>query len=148
MAAAKEKLGGWYVLTTPIDTLLLIPPSPHPPHRLNQDMVLEQLHNVPFSSLKKMDFPNCSLKHVDLSPVDSFSNLLRYSSCEGVARSLYVYTILNSLNLESNSLTSFSGLIYLNQLKVGGAMGGACNCLFHTPPLQPSLLPSLYRSCV
>ncbi|KAL5493189.1 hypothetical protein EMCRGX_G014328 [Ephydatia muelleri] len=77
IAAAKEKLGG----------------------RLNQDMVLEQLHNVPFSSLKKMDFPNCSLKHVDLSPVDSFSNLL-------------------SLNLESNSLTSFSGLIYLNQLKI------------------------------
>ncbi|KAL5493183.1 hypothetical protein EMCRGX_G014321 [Ephydatia muelleri] len=77
IAAAKEKLGG----------------------RLNQDMVLEQLNNVPFSSLKKMDFPNCSLKHVDLSPVDSFSNLL-------------------SLNLESNSLTSFSGLIYLNQLKV------------------------------
>lgn len=77
IAAAKEKLGG----------------------RLNQDMVLEQLNDVPFSSLKKMDFPNCSLKHVDLSPVESFNNLL-------------------SLNLESNSLTSFSGLIYLNQLKV------------------------------
>ncbi|XP_019851716.1 PREDICTED: leucine-rich repeat-containing protein 9-like [Amphimedon queenslandica] len=74
---AKEKLGG----------------------RLSQDLVYEKCHSNDFNAIKKLDFVQCGLKHVDLSPVSSLDNLV-------------------SLNLEHNSLTSFSGLIHLSKLKV------------------------------
>lgn len=67
--------------------------------QLTQDFVFQKHPSLPFKDMLKLDLPNCGLKHVDLSPVSAFSNL-------------------SSLNLENNSLTSFSGLILLDKLKV------------------------------
>jgi Leucine-rich repeat (LRR) protein len=67
--------------------------------RLSQDVVYEQYPTQTFESIRKMDFIQFNLKYVDLAPVSNFDNLV-------------------SLNLEHNLLTSFSGLIHLNKLKV------------------------------
>ena len=45
---------------------------------LTQDLIYERHPDLDVSSLRKLDLPNCGLKHVDLSPIDSFRNLARY----------------------------------------------------------------------
>ena len=88
---------------------------------LTQDLIYERHPDLDVSSLRKLDLPNCGLKHVDLSPIDSFRNLARYLQLLLLSPILVLstfYLLLLSLNLEHNSLTSFSGLIYLNKLKV------------------------------
>ena len=45
--------------------------------RLSQDLVYEKCHSNDFNAIKKLDFVQCGLKHVDLSPVSSLDNLVR-----------------------------------------------------------------------
>ena len=46
-------------------------------HRLTQDVIFEQFPNEEFGALRTLDFPQCGLKIVDLSPVTAFDNLAR-----------------------------------------------------------------------
>ena len=54
---------------------------------------------------------------MDLSPVEAFDNLAR-SVPHSVTEFMIIGSHTLSLNLEHNSLSSFSGLIYLKKLKV------------------------------
>ena len=47
--------------------------------RLTQDIVFERHPDKQFSLLKTLDYTQCGIKHVDLSPVSHFDNLMRYS---------------------------------------------------------------------
>lgn len=83
--------------------------------RLTQDIVFERHPDQQFSLLKTLDYTQCGIKHIDLSPVSNFDNLGRYSPQLVLMKSYHPFF---SLNLEHNSLTTFSGLIHLNKLKV------------------------------
>ncbi|XP_041469372.1 leucine-rich repeat-containing protein 9-like isoform X1 [Lytechinus variegatus] len=67
--------------------------------RLNQDFVAEKLGHSNFHEIRELDFPQCGIRQVDLGSGEHFINL-------------------RSVNLEHNNLTSFSGLIYLVNLRV------------------------------
>lgn len=67
--------------------------------RLNQDFVAEKLGHSNFHEIRELDFPHCGIRQVDLGSGEHFINL-------------------RSVNLEHNNLTSFSGLIYLVNLRV------------------------------
>ena len=72
--------------------------------KLTCDFIAEKFVNVKLSEIKNLEFPHCSIRLVDLGATpkivaDQFENL-------------------RALNLENNSLTSFSGLIYLRNLRV------------------------------
>ncbi|XP_050982867.1 leucine-rich repeat-containing protein 9 [Labeo rohita] len=67
--------------------------------RLNADMVAEKLGHTNYRDLSELNLQSSSVRMVDLTPADLFSNL-------------------RSINLERNNLTSFSGLIFLPNLKV------------------------------
>lgn len=67
--------------------------------RLSTDFVAERLGHANFAEVRELDFPHCSIRTVDLGNGDSFKNL-------------------RSVNIEHNSLTSFSGLINLRHLRV------------------------------
>ncbi|CAJ1073591.1 leucine-rich repeat-containing protein 9 isoform X2 [Xyrichtys novacula] len=67
--------------------------------RLNPDMVAEKLGHSTFTNVTFLTMQDRSIRMVDLSPSDQFCSLL-------------------SVNLDHNSLTSFSGLIYLPNIKV------------------------------
>lgn len=86
--------------------------------RLSQDLINEKYPDVKFCLLRTLDFLHCNLKTVDLSPVDAFDNLA-------------------SLNLEHNSLSSFSGLIYLNNLKVLCLNHNRIECMHHVKDRPP-----------
>ncbi|KAM3871256.1 leucine-rich repeat-containing protein 9 [Diretmus argenteus] len=68
--------------------------------RLTPDMVAEKLgySNCSLTDIKDLTLQSCSIRMVDLVPVDLFHNLC-------------------SVNLEHNNLTSFSGLVYLPNVK-------------------------------
>ena len=67
--------------------------------RLTPDFVAEKLGHSNFNEVRELDFPNSSLRTVDLGPPEQFIGL-------------------RSVNLEHNNMTSFSGLIYLVNLRV------------------------------
>ncbi|XP_077999840.1 leucine-rich repeat-containing protein 9-like isoform X2 [Glandiceps talaboti] len=67
--------------------------------RLTQDFVAERLGHANFLEVRELDFPTCGIRQVDLGTGEHFLNL-------------------RSVNLEHNSLSSFSGLIYLINLRV------------------------------
>ncbi|XP_077863786.1 leucine-rich repeat-containing protein 9-like [Saccoglossus kowalevskii] len=67
--------------------------------RLTQDFVAERLGHANFLEVRELDFPQSGIRQVDLGPGEQFLNL-------------------RSVNLEHNTLTSFSGLIYLVNLRV------------------------------
>ncbi|XP_072171420.1 leucine-rich repeat-containing protein 9-like [Diadema setosum] len=67
--------------------------------RLNQDFVAEKLGHSNFHEIRELDFPHSGIRQVDLGSGEHFINL-------------------RSVNLEHNNLTSFSGLIYLVNLRV------------------------------
>uniref|UniRef100_A0A3Q1F6L8 Leucine rich repeat containing 9 n=1 Tax=Acanthochromis polyacanthus TaxID=80966 RepID=A0A3Q1F6L8_9TELE len=67
--------------------------------RLTPDMIAEKLGHSNYTELTYLTVQSCSIRMVDLSPVDQFCNL-------------------HSVNLDHNNLTSFSGLIYLPNIKV------------------------------
>jgi Leucine-rich repeat (LRR) protein len=66
---------------------------------LTCDFIAERDYNIKFQDLKILDYPQSGIRMVDLSiNVEQFDNL-------------------SSLNLENNLLTSFSGIVYLKNLK-------------------------------
>ncbi|XP_043929516.1 leucine-rich repeat-containing protein 9 [Protopterus annectens] len=67
--------------------------------RLTPDMVAEKLGHSNFGEMTQLDWPASSLRTVDLSPPEQFTNLW-------------------SVNLEHNNLTSFGSLIFLPNVKV------------------------------
>ena len=69
---------------------------------------------------------------MDLSPVEAFDNLARSVATlqHSVADFVMIGSLTLSLNLEHNSLSSFSGLIYLNKLKVTVCMTAVETSLF------------------
>ena len=119
---SETKSFGLRLLSCLLRTLLLFHFSPSLlSPSLTQDLIYERHPDIDVSSLRKLDLPNCGLKHVDLSPIDSFRNLARYLPLPLDFLPTLIptfYLLFLSLNLEHNSLTSFSGLIYLNKLKV------------------------------
>lgn len=88
--------------------------------------MFQKYPSLPFKDMLKLDLPNCGLKHVDLSPVHCFSNLARFGTYALlVLHGVHTFHYYYSLNLENNSLTSFGGLIFLDQLKV------SCSLIIH-----------------
>ncbi|XP_039527778.1 leucine-rich repeat-containing protein 9 isoform X3 [Pimephales promelas] len=67
--------------------------------RLNADMVAEKLGHTNYRELSELNLLSSSVRMVDLVPADLFVNL-------------------RSINLDGNNLTSFSGLIFLANIKV------------------------------
>ncbi|XP_069063527.1 leucine-rich repeat-containing protein 9 [Pleurodeles waltl] len=67
--------------------------------RLTSDMVVEQLGHSNFSELHELIWTSSIIRTVDLVPVDQFRSV-------------------HTVNLEHNNLTSFSGLIYLPNIKI------------------------------
>jgi Leucine-rich repeat (LRR) protein len=67
--------------------------------RLSQDFVAERLGHANFGQVRELDVPQCGIQTIDLGNGQHFCNL-------------------RSINIEHNSLTSFSGLIHLANLKV------------------------------
>ncbi|KAF3844873.1 hypothetical protein F7725_008036 [Dissostichus mawsoni] len=66
--------------------------------RLTPDMVGEKLGHSNYTDITYLTLQSCSIRMVDLSPADLFCSL-------------------RSVNLDHNNLTSFSGLIYLPNIK-------------------------------
>ncbi|KAM4625879.1 leucine-rich repeat-containing protein 9 [Polymixia lowei] len=66
--------------------------------RLTPDMMAEKLGHFNYSGITDLNLQSCSIRIVDLTPTDQFHNLY-------------------SVNLEHNNLTSFSGLVYLPNIK-------------------------------
>lgn len=72
--------------------------------KLTSDYIAEKFAHHRLSELRALEFPNSAIRVVDLGPTpqliaEQFENL-------------------RSLNLENNFLTSFSGLVYLRNLKL------------------------------
>ncbi|KAM6961269.1 leucine-rich repeat-containing protein 9 [Aplochiton taeniatus] len=66
--------------------------------RLTPDMVAEKLGHSSYSDITDLNLDSCSIRMVDLAPADLFQNL-------------------RSVSLEHNNLTSFSGLVFLPNIK-------------------------------
>ncbi|XP_063080259.1 leucine-rich repeat-containing protein 9 [Engraulis encrasicolus] len=66
--------------------------------RLTTDMVAEKLGHSSYKDITELTMQACSIRLVDLAPPDLFLNL-------------------QSINLEHNNLTSFSGLLFLPKVK-------------------------------
>lgn len=72
--------------------------------KLTCDFIAEKFTHTRLCDIRSLEFPQCSIRLVDLGP-----------TAELVADQ---FESLRSLNLENNNLTSFSGLIYLRNLKI------------------------------
>uniref|UniRef100_A0A8C4GVW8 Leucine rich repeat containing 9 n=1 Tax=Dicentrarchus labrax TaxID=13489 RepID=A0A8C4GVW8_DICLA len=66
--------------------------------RLTPDMIAEKLGHSNYTDITYLTLQSCSIRMVDLCPADLFCSL-------------------RSVNLDHNNLTSFSGLIYLPNIK-------------------------------
>ncbi|KAK3554466.1 hypothetical protein QTP70_023488 [Hemibagrus guttatus] len=67
--------------------------------RLTVDMLAEKHGQCNYREMEELELPGCSVRMVDLVPAELFASL-------------------RSVNLERNNLTSFSGLVYLPNVKV------------------------------
>nr|XP_043908558.1 leucine-rich repeat-containing protein 9-like [Solea senegalensis] len=67
--------------------------------RLTSNMVAEKLDHSNFTDITYLSLKSCSIRSADLSPADQFKSL-------------------HTISLDHNNLTSFSGLIYLPNIKV------------------------------
>ncbi|KAF5890679.1 leucine-rich repeat-containing protein 9-like, partial [Clarias magur] len=67
--------------------------------RLTVDMLAEKLGQVNYKEVEELELSGCSIRMVDLAPAELFAKL-------------------RIVNLERNNLTSFSGLVYLPNVKV------------------------------
>uniref|UniRef100_A0A672ZP59 Leucine rich repeat containing 9 n=1 Tax=Sphaeramia orbicularis TaxID=375764 RepID=A0A672ZP59_9TELE len=83
--------------------------------RLTVDMVAEKLGHSNPTDLSYLNLQSCSIRRVDLTPAELFCNL-------------------RSVNLDHNNLTSFSGLIYLPNVKVQRTL----NMKFHPAETENS----------
>ncbi|XP_038612832.1 leucine-rich repeat-containing protein 9 isoform X2 [Tachyglossus aculeatus] len=67
--------------------------------RLTSDMIAERQGHSNFSHMQELNWTTSTIRTVDLIPVDQFRNV-------------------SSVNLQNNNLTSFSGLVFLPNVKV------------------------------
>lgn len=72
--------------------------------KLTSDFIAEKFAHTRLSDIRSLEFPNSLIRLVDLGPTTQLIN--------------EQFENLRSLNLENNALTSFSGLIYLKNLKI------------------------------
>ncbi|PIK59195.1 hypothetical protein BSL78_03892 [Apostichopus japonicus] len=85
--------------------------------RLTQDFVAEKLGHSNFHEVQELDFPQFSLRLVDLGSGEHFINL-------------------RSVNLEHNNMSSFSGLIHLVNLRVLCLITTTWRLSFQSPKLR------------
>ncbi|CAF0870863.1 unnamed protein product, partial [Brachionus calyciflorus] len=104
--------------------------------KLTCDFIAEKFTHSRLCDIRSLEFPQCSIRLVDLGPTVEF-----------VAEQ---FESLRSLNLENNNLTSFSGLIYLKNLKILCLNNNKIDCLFPKQKSQnqiqnipEQILPSL-----
>ncbi|XP_039271513.2 leucine-rich repeat-containing protein 9-like [Styela clava] len=93
--------------------------------RLTTDFVAERLGHANFTEVRELDFPHCSIRTVDLGNGDAFKNL-------------------RSVNVENNSLTSFSGLINLRHLRVLCLNHNHIECIVQRPKNLKQQIRSQY----
>ncbi|XP_030069714.1 leucine-rich repeat-containing protein 9 isoform X1 [Microcaecilia unicolor] len=67
--------------------------------RLTSDMIVEKCGHSCFLEIQELNWKDSNIRTVDLTPLDQFRNV-------------------QTVNLENNSLTSFSGLIFLPNVKI------------------------------
>ncbi len=84
--------------------------------KLTCDFIAEKFFHSKFNEIKMLEFPQSGIRIVDLGHtvnlnLDQFDNL-------------------RSLNLENNNLTSFSGILYLRNLKVLCLNNNKIECIF------------------
>ncbi|KAM8780976.1 leucine-rich repeat-containing protein 9 [Rhynchonycteris naso] len=89
--------------------------------RLTSDMVAERQGHSNFNQMQELNWTSSSIRTVDLIPVDQFRNVC-------------------NVNLQNNNLTSFSGLIYLPNVKV------LCLNYNHIESIMPRLKPQSHLS--
>ncbi|XP_054423009.1 leucine-rich repeat-containing protein 9 [Pteronotus mesoamericanus] len=84
--------------------------------RLTSEMISERQGHSNFTQMQELNWTSSSIRTVDLIPVDQFRNVC-------------------NVNLQNNNLTSFSGLIYLPNVKV------LCLNYNHIESIMPRLKP-------
>ncbi|XP_036136483.1 leucine-rich repeat-containing protein 9 [Molossus molossus] len=84
--------------------------------RLTSDMIAERQGHSNFTQMQELNWTSSSIRTVDLIPVDQFRNVC-------------------NVNLQNNNLTSFSGLVYLPNVKV------LCLNYNHIESIMPRLKP-------
>ncbi|XP_026921634.2 leucine-rich repeat-containing protein 9 isoform X4 [Acinonyx jubatus] len=87
--------------------------------RLTSDMIAERQGHSNFTQMQELSWTSTSIRTVDLIPVDQFRNVC-------------------NVNLQNNNLTSFSGLIYLPNVKV------LCLNYNHIESIMPRLKPQTH----
>ncbi|XP_039096685.1 leucine-rich repeat-containing protein 9 [Hyaena hyaena] len=87
--------------------------------RLTSDMIAERQGHSNFTQMQELNWTSSSIRTVDLIPVDQFRNVC-------------------NVNLQNNNLTSFSGLIYLPNVKV------LCLNYNHIESIMPRLKPQTH----
>ena len=85
--------------------------------KLTCDFIAERIGHSRFDEIKFLDFPQSNIKLVDLSDT---SNLVLKPTVMTIQTLRYyeLFDNLRSLNLENNNLTSFSGIVNLQNLKI------------------------------
>ncbi|XP_035301763.1 leucine-rich repeat-containing protein 9 isoform X2 [Cricetulus griseus] len=89
--------------------------------RLTSDMIAERQGHSNFNQMQELNWTSSSIRTVDLIPVDHFRNV-------------------SNVNLQNNNLTSFSGLIYLPNVKV------LCLNYNHIESIMPRVKPQSHLS--
>uniref|UniRef100_A0A8C6QC30 Leucine rich repeat containing 9 n=1 Tax=Nannospalax galili TaxID=1026970 RepID=A0A8C6QC30_NANGA len=87
--------------------------------RLTADMIAERQGHSNFPQMQELNWTSSSIRTVDLTPVDHFRNVC-------------------NVNLQNNNLTSFSGLVYLPNVKV------LCLNYNHIESIMPRLKPQTH----
>ena len=72
--------------------------------KLTCDFIAEKFTHSKLSDIRTLEFPQCGIKLVDLGPTQNIAT--------------EQFESLRSLNLENNNLTSFSGLVFLKNLRI------------------------------
>ncbi|XP_056666815.1 leucine-rich repeat-containing protein 9 isoform X1 [Monodelphis domestica] len=89
--------------------------------RLTSDMIAERQGHSSFTQMHELNWTTSTIRTVDLIPVDQFRNI-------------------SNVNLQNNNLTSFSGLIYLPNVKV------LCLNYNHIESIIPRIKPQTHLS--
>lgn len=85
--------------------------------KLTCDFIAEKFFHSKFHEIKTMEFPQCGIRQVDFGHTINVNYLDQFDN-------------LRSLNLENNSLISFSGIIYLKNLKILCLNNNKVECIF------------------
>ena len=84
--------------------------------KLTCDFIAEKFFHSKFYEIKMLEFPQSGIRIVDLGHASNIT--------------LDQFDNLRSLNLENNNLTSFSGILYLRNLKVLCLNNNKIDCIF------------------